>query len=67
MGPDNCRTPLPHCRVRSHDQGTQYRTGMYFHSKVQEAEARIAFEREASSWRSSGRDVVTEVRPAGIF
>ena len=40
---------------------------MYFHSEAQEAEAQIAFEREASGWKSSGRDVVTEVRPASIF
>ena len=40
---------------------------MYFHSEAQEAEARLAFEREASGWKSSGRDVVTEVRPASIF
>ena len=53
--------------MRSRDRGPQYRTGMYFHSEAQEAEARLAFEREASGWKSSGRPVVTELRPAGIF
>ena len=49
------------------DQGPQYRTGVYFHSEAQAAEARTAFEREAIGWRSSGREVVTEVLPAKIF
>jgi peptide-methionine (S)-S-oxide reductase len=49
------------------DRGTQYRTGLYFHSDEQEAEAREAFGREAQSWASSGRDVVTEVLPASVF
>ena len=49
------------------DQGPQYRTGLYFHSEAQEAEARLAFEREAIGWRSSGREVVTEVLPAKVF
>ena len=50
------------------DRGTQYRTGLYFHpGGTQEAEARAAFDREAASWRSSGREVVTEVLPAGVF
>jgi peptide-methionine (S)-S-oxide reductase len=49
------------------DRGEQYRTGLYFHSVAQEAEARTAFEREAIGWRSSGREVATEVLPAGIF
>ena len=47
------------------DRGEQYRTGMYFHSPAQEAEARTAFAREARGW--FGRDVVTEVLPARVF
>jgi len=51
----------------ANDRGPHYRTGMYYHSAGQEAEARLAFEREAIGWRSSGRKVVTEVKPASIF
>ena len=49
------------------DRGTQYRTGMYYHSLEQEGEARAAFDREQASWRTSGRSVMTEVRPAAVF
>ena len=49
------------------DRGEQYRTGLYHHSSDQEVEARAAFEREAKTWRSSGREVVTEVEPAAVF
>ena len=49
------------------DRGTQYRTGLYFHSAEQERAAREAFERESAAWKSSGRAVVTEVGPAAVF
>ena len=49
------------------DRGTQYRTGMYFHSSTQERAAREAFERESAAWKTSGRAVVTEVAPAAVF
>ena len=34
------------------DRGPQYRTGMYWHSDEQAAEARAAFDCEAKTWRS---------------
>jgi len=37
------------------DQGTQYRTGMYFHSESQAAEARLALEREVTVLRRQTR------------
>lgn len=49
------------------DRGTQYRTGMYAHSKAQLAEAQIEFDRESRSWEISGRPVVTEVNMATVF
>ena len=49
------------------DRGTQYRTGLYAHSEVQLVEAQRAFDREAATWRSSGRTVVTEVKHAAVF
>ena len=63
---DRIGDPTQLNRVGS-DRGTQYRTGLYFHSREQEAAARTAFEREDKSWRSSGRPVVTEVHQATVF
>lgn len=49
------------------DRGTQYRTGLYAHSKEQLEEAERALQLEAASWSSSGRTVVTEVKYAEVF
>ena len=41
------------------DQGTQYRTGMYFHSKSQAAEARLAHKREVTVLRRQTRRLLS--------
>ena len=47
------------------DRGTQYRTGLYGHSKEQFKMAQIAFDRENRMW--FGREVMTEVKHATVF
>mmetsp|Transcript_13946 Transcript_13946/g.30395 ORF Transcript_13946/g.30395 Transcript_13946/m.30395 type:complete len:233 (+) Transcript_13946:96-794(+) len=49
------------------DRGTQYRTGMYAHSDEQLMQAQKAYDRENSTWRTSGRTVMTEVKRADLF
>ncbi len=46
------------------DYGSQYRSGIYFHSLEQEATARAAVERHQPNWK---RPIVTEIVPASEF
>jgi len=49
------------------DVGTQYRSGIYFHSPEQEAAARASKKALAESGKWRGREIVTEITPAGTF
>jgi peptide-methionine (S)-S-oxide reductase len=46
------------------DAGTQYRSAIFFHSDVQEQEAKDAIKRASSDWRNA---IVTEVTGASEF
>jgi peptide-methionine (S)-S-oxide reductase len=49
------------------DVGTQYRSGIYFHSPAQEAAARASKQALAESGKWRGREIVTEITPATAF
>ena len=49
---------------QGNDRGTQYRTGVYFHSKEQEEIARARFEKEQQNYK---RPMATELKAATPF
>ncbi|MFN3231870.1 MAG: peptide-methionine (S)-S-oxide reductase MsrA [Alphaproteobacteria bacterium] len=49
---------------QGNDVGTQYRSGVYYHSEEQKAAAEAAVERASNLWDA---DIVTEVKPACTF
>jgi peptide-methionine (S)-S-oxide reductase len=49
------------------DIGTQYRSGIFFHSPDQEAAARASKKALAESGKWKGREIVTEITPASTF
>jgi len=49
---------------QGNDVGTQYRSGVYFHSEAQKAAAEAALARAADLWDGK---IVTELKPASTF
>jgi peptide-methionine (S)-S-oxide reductase len=49
------------------DQGTQYRSAIFFHSPVQQAQARAKIEQLIAAGRFKPRTIVTQVEPAQTF
>ena len=49
---------------QGNDVGTQYRSAVYYHSAEQKAAAEASRQRHASA---VGKDIVTEIVPAGVF
>jgi peptide-methionine (S)-S-oxide reductase len=62
----NCHDPTALNR-QGPDVGTQYRSGVFFHSPEQEAAAKASKRRLQDSAPYKGRTVVTEITPAPTF
>lgn len=66
------QTDVTQMNRQGSDRGTQYRCGVYFHSAQQQADTEAYFkvlnEEIAAGKRNwSGKTVVAEVKPAGVF